>query len=58
MNQGHFRHTPVNYLNDNYLVVGKIRVQELKMDEKLVILTGFICFWSVYSRVNSQIIDV
>lgn len=51
-------HTSVNYLNNNYLVVGKIRVQELKMDEKLVILKGFICFQSVYSRGNSQIIDV
>lgn len=50
--------TPVNYLNDDYLVVSKIRLQELKRDEKLVVLTAFICFWSVYSRVNSQVIDV
>lgn len=35
-----------------------MRLQELKIEEKLVILTSCIWFYSVYSQVNSQIMDV
>lgn len=54
---GHFRHACLCYhialsvyLNDdNERVVDKMGLQELKMEEKLVILTSCIWFYSVYS---------